>query len=58
LSLKFTVLLLSAHRNNADLGARVERHRNVVEDDLVAVCFARFGHGVNELSHEAQAIRP
>ncbi len=35
----------------ADLGARVEGHGDVIEDDLVAVRLARLVHGVNELSH-------
>ncbi len=42
--------------DDADLGAGVERHRDVVEDDLVAVRLARLGHGVDELGHGGQAI--
>ena len=42
--------------DDADLGAGIERHRDVVEDDLVAVRLAGFGHGVDELGHGRKAI--
>ena len=42
--------------DDADLGAGQERHRDVVEDELVADRLARLGHGVDELGHGGQAI--
>ena len=41
--------------DNADLGAREERERHVVEDDLVAVSLTSLTQGVDELRHEARA---
>jgi hypothetical protein len=41
-----------AHDTN--LGAREERHRDVIEDDLVAHRFAGLDHGVDEFSHRNQ----
>ena len=35
----------------ADLGAGVERHRDVIQNDFVAVRLAHVLHGVNELAH-------
>ena len=40
--------------DDADLRAREERQRDVVEDDLVAVGLARLGHDVDELWHRAR----
>src|SRR4029079_12805978 len=37
--------------DNSDLGARVERHGDVIEDDLVAHGLAGLLHGVNEFGH-------
>ena len=41
---------------DADLGAGVERHRDVVQDDLVAVRLARLVHLVDEFRHEVFAF--
>ena len=41
--------------DDADLGARQERQGHVVEDDLVAVRFARLVHRVDELRHGSRA---
>ena len=42
--------------DHADLRSGIERHRHIVEDDLVTVRLARLVHGVNELCHSATSL--